>query len=228
MIQEISDYLWIRDVLLCTDGKELIASASDKENFANIIYNISELMQKEDFVLVFNYIIGNIEELVYHYRFDYNKDKEINDNMNYIIGRLNAYKNMSEERKNYLCKSWVKDEFNDRLLPITFRNADNLVDLMQLDVEYITGMLNYSEPFEIENVIEYLSLINLTINRFPDSFKDEDFYKATYNNLEGLKELEILPYNYKCYVKKTIKNLKKVETTNLKEEKKIKIKRKIF
>lgn len=225
MIQEISDYLWIREILICTDTKGLIDAASEKEKFINIIFNISELMQKEDFVLVFDYVQNNIKELICKYRFDYNKDKEINDNMNYIIGRLNDYGKMNAARKDYLCKNWVRTEFNDRQLPLKYRNADNLIELMQLDFEYIIEMLKYNIPFEFNNIIEYISLVNLIIYKFPETFNDEGFYNTTKHNLDELRKSDEFTLDIKNYINKTRKNLKKVEP--IKEEK-IKIKRKIF
>lgn len=189
MIQEISDYLLIRSLLYNSDSEELIEVAKEKDNYIYILNNIYELMQEENFIFVDPHLVTNVEDFIYKYHFDYNRDKEINDKMNYIIGRLNDYKNMSDKRKQFIIDNWVQEESQNRNLPFVYKNLNNLLSLISLDTLYYQGMISIDKPFNIEYVVEYVSIINIIMNRFSESFNDDiEFLEVTRQNLQILKD----------------------------------------
>lgn len=210
MTQEILDYLLIRSLLFNSEPEELIDATSNRENFIYVLDNIYILMQNENFIFMSPNIITNVVELIQKYRFDYNKDKEMNDKMNYIIGRFNDYRNMSEKRKRDIVSRWVQEESENRNLPFCYRTLPNLLGLISLDTAYFQSMISSDESFEVGYVVEYLSLINIIINKYPKCFsEDMDFLAVTRMNLIALqnnkKVFSRTDYNM---LKKTIKKMK--------------------
>lgn len=210
MIQEISDYLLIRSLLYNSDSEELIEVAKEKDNYIYILNNIYELMQEEDFIFVDPHLVTNVEDFIYKYRFDYNRDKEINDKMNYIIGRLNDYKNMSDKRKQFIIDNWVQEESQNRNLPFGYKNLNNLLSLISLDTLYYQGMISIDKPFNIEYVVEYVSIINIIMNRFSESFNDDiEFLEVTRQNLQILKDNKKISKIDSKMIKEALKKVNK-------------------
>lgn len=210
MIQEISDYLLIRSLLYNSDSEELIEVAKEKDNYIYILNNIYELMQEENFIFVDPHLVTNVEDFIYKYRFDYNRDKEINDKMNYIIGRLNDYKNMSDKRKQFIIDNWVQEESQNRNLPFIYKNLNNLLSLISLDTLYYQGMISIDKPFNIEYVVEYVSIINIIMNRFSESFNDDiEFLEVTRQNLQILKDNKKISKIDSKMIKEALKKVNK-------------------
>lgn len=167
-------------------------------------------------------MIDNVSELVQHYRFDYNKNKEINDNVNYIIGRLHDYREMSIDRKKYITDNWIKEELEARGIPPKAIRLEQLLNLLILDESYFRKMLNIREEFVIENLMEYLSLVNLLLNKFPKVFEDNLFLEITKQNCECIKSISKLPRLYSKMVQKILSRLKKEYSADTEVEVKVK------
>ena len=139
MTQEILDYLLIRSLLVNSSSDEIIEQVSDKESFSYFINNVSMLIEEEDFLILSPVLQDRVGDVLYKYRFTYNKEKEFNEQMNYIIGRLQDYHLMSDERKSFIIDSWVENESNVRELPKRYRNINDLLTLISLDTAYLIG-----------------------------------------------------------------------------------------
>lgn len=172
MTQEILDYLLIRSLLVNSSSDEIIEQVSDKESFSYFINNVSMLIEEEDFLILSPVLQDRVGDVLYKYRFTYNKEKEFNEQMNYIIGRLQDYHLMSDERKSFIIDSWVENESNVRELPKRYRNINDLLTLISLDTAYLIGITSM-ENIEVKSIIEYSSLINIIINKFPDVLEND-------------------------------------------------------
>ncbi len=172
MIQEILDYLLIRSTLVNSTSQEIIENTDDKAIFSYLVHAISSLMQQEDFLLVDPSFPEKVSDLIQFYRFDYNQEKDLNSEMNYIIGRLSDYKKMSFNRKQKLIQDWINQETKNRDLP-KYSGKENLLGLISLDGYYFCQMISIQQTFEIENAVEYLSILNIIHNKFPDFFKQD-------------------------------------------------------
>ena len=218
MIQEILDYLLIRNLLYNSDSEELIAVVETKENFVYILDNIYLLMQEENFVFLSPHLVMNVSAFIQKYRFDYNKEKEINDKMNYIIERLNDYRHMSSKRKELVIQDWILQESENRNLPLCYRNLTSVLGLISLDAFYFLNMVSIKEPFQIECLVEYLSIINIIINKFPQCFaEDIKFLEVTRQNLDSLAHNKNIPKVDARMVHRTLKKIRKTYST-LEEE----------
>lgn len=208
MIQEILDYLLIRSLLYNSDADELIEAIKEKEDFTYVLDNIHMLMQEENFIFVAPHLVFNVSELITKYRFDYIKNKELNDKMNDIIGRLNDYKYMSDKRKQYIINNWIEEESNNRNLPLCYRNLTMLLGMISLDTAYFQGMINIDKSFDIGYVIEYVSIINIIMNKFPECFHDNpEFLEITKQNLMILKGNKEISRVDSRMIKRTIKKM---------------------
>lgn len=110
MIQEILDYLLIRSFLINSTEKEIVESVTDEETFSYLLNSIYNLMQDENFVLTSPALYDRVLAFITKYRFDYIKNKEYCEKMNYIIGRLHDYTLMSANRKKDIMYNWVEEE----------------------------------------------------------------------------------------------------------------------
>ena len=221
MTLEIYDYLWIRNVLIAVDTKELVESIVGKEEYMVVVKCISSLMQNEDFLLAYPEAQNKVSDIVQTYRFKYN-DKEIFDDINYIIGRLNDYKNMPNERKNYLVNQFYVQEATNRDLPFMYKQSPDVIKcLIQNDIHTYKDIFCYSAEGEkavqldVFDVLDYVSLTNLMLNQFPNFFEDENYKKPTVHNLEQLSTLKKLPLDISRYIKKTIKKLEPTKQKRL-------------
>ncbi len=222
MIQEILDYLLTRCLLLNSTSQELIDNITDKETFSYVVKNISNLMQKEDFVLIDRSLQEKVSDIIQSHRFDYNKDKELNAEMNYIIGRLQDYKSMSTNRKNMLIYNWIKQETEVRGLPVYYREINILLNLVCYDAFYMKNMLCSSNgQTEIDNVVEYLSLINLILNKYTTFFdENQNLLKLTIENCEIIAEIKKIPKFILKMDKDLLKKLNKNNTLKIEGKKK--------
>lgn len=223
MIQEILDYLLIRSVLLNSTSEEMINTINDTKTFPYIIKNINLLMQQEDFILLDKSLQYKVVDILQKFRFDYIKDKEVNDQMNYIIDRLKTYKEMSYDRKRYLVNEWIKQEAKTRELPWYYHTIKNLVSLISLDMYYFQRMIVTDEPFEIDNVVEYLSLLNIILNKFPDCFQEDKlFLELTREKCKMIKSISGFPKFIRKINKSILKRLNENFEVNEEVNKKVK------
>lgn len=208
-IEETLYYLAVRSLLVNQSSEDLINQIDSEEAYKLYVDNISRIMQEENFIFVSDALVQKVSDLVYHYRFDYIKNKQINDNVNYIIERFHDYKMMSSNRKVTLAKEWMKEEGKNRGLPAKYVNAEDLFSLISLDGYYFQGMINIGEEFAVENIMEYVSLLNLLLNRFSTFFDDNLFLEITKQNCEALKSIPGLPKKYLKMINKILDRINK-------------------
>lgn len=213
MIEEVFNYLIVRSSLTNHTSEELIELVKNKEDYKFFVDNISKIMMEEDFILISDDLIDSVSNLVHHYRFDYNKNKEINDQVNYIIDRLRDYKNMSLKHKIDLSNSWISQERENRGLSAKLATPENLLSMIALDGTYFYSMINIGEEFCIENIMEYLSLLNLLLNRFHAVFEDNLFLEITKQNCKVIQSIPKLPRIYLKMIKKILDRLNKEYST---------------
>ena len=221
MTLETSDYLLIRSLLLKASSDRFIDEIEKRNKFEYIINTTLQLMQEEDFFLVFPEAQNKLYDLLAKLRFKYNKDKELNAKMNSIIEKLNIYKSMSEETKDRLIEEFYYSEYCKRSLTLSLRICDNIRVCISNDFR------NYLElSFKVieENgsikgsIIEldndtfplYLSTINLLVNKFPYEY-DIDAINVNVNNILTVLKANkrSLSFNNRAYLKNTLKTLKK-------------------
>lgn len=210
MIQEILGYLLTRSLLVNSSSDEIVESINNKDEFAYLLNNISSLIEEEDFLIVDTDMQDKVSDLIQKYRFEYNKDKELNETMNYIIGRLHNYKIMDDERKKYIVNNWIETEIKNRELPRQLHNIHDIFYFISLDCSYFMGIMSLA-TMEIKSVCEYSSLINLIINKYPEAFEEDKMLLGVINEtLMNFKNIPLL----RSYEKKMVKNtLSKIDST---------------
>lgn len=209
MIEEAFNYLLTRSLLMSKESNDLINLVDSEEMYKFFVDNISCIMQEEDYILVSDALIERVSDLIYHYRFDYIKNREINEQVNYIIGRLHDYREMSINRRATLCKEWIKEERKNRDLPAKDTTIEGLFSMIALDGEYFHSMINIGEEFMVENITEYLSLLNLLLNRFSQVFEDDLFLEITKQNCESIQSIPKISKVYLKMIKKILRRLDK-------------------
>lgn len=71
-------------------------------------------------------------------------------------------------------------------------------------------MISVNEPFEVHNIVEYASIVNIIMNKFPDCFNEDHlFLEVTRSNLEHLKKIPFLKFRDLKMLKNTINKLNK-------------------
>jgi len=176
---------------------------------------MSDLLEKEDFPLAMESSEKIISDFIQTFRFEYS-DKDINTKTNFIIGKLNEYRVMNTKTKNELVKKFYEKETNDRDLPNIYRNQKEPIDtLIQNDIYTYRDIFcveeNPSKPMEltVTDILDYVSLTNMLISRYPDFFKNDSFKANTIHNLSQLATITALPSNILSNIKKTLKKLDK-------------------
>lgn len=208
MTQEILDYLLIRSLLANSTSEEIINMIENKEIFVYLINSIASLMQQEDFILINHDYQEKVSDIVQSHRFDYNQDKDLNEQMNYIIGRLKEYEAMSFNRKQYLINSWMKQEFKNRGLPWIYQTPETLFCLISLDMKYFQQMIELKE-LKIDNLIEYFSILNIILNKFPNTFSNDPLFLEIHKkNCMMIQEIPQIPHSIQKMNKKIVKKLK--------------------
>lgn len=193
MIHEIFDYLLTRSLLLNCSEQELIDSVDNEETFAYILDNIYNIMQEENYIIISPMLKEKVINFISKYRFDYIKNNNYCEKMNYIIKRVREYNQMSDKRKKDILNNWVEQESNLRGLPKRYQNPRTLFDFIMMDAAYISGMLNIGKEFEISVPIEFASIINIVMNRAPEIFEEEpillEYAKFILGKLQTIKGL---------------------------------------
>lgn len=232
MTQEISGYLLIRSYLMVTPKDTLIKliGESDEEYFKTLIHNIYTIMEKEDFVLMYKEVEEKIDSILLRYRFNYIKNKEINDEMNFIIGKLNQYKNLTVDEIFNKRKEFCKQEFKRRSLPSRLCAPANIENMIMLDgemVALITGLSGETEyVIDLDGILSYLSIVNIMINEQSEYFLNSGVIDESLERISqisvAINDLDDYPKFRKIFMEychKTLKNIKKVQ----KKKSKIKI-----
>ncbi len=219
MIQEILDYLWIRNILLFQEEEIIEDYISKKNKYSDYIQILSRLMQREDLAVVYPEIQDKISKTVNKYRFEYNT-AEINEDINYIVGRLNDYKKMSDTRQKQIIGEFYADEIVDRNMPIIYKNCkEELTTLIGNDFNCFISMYKASDEETGEDIettfqpdmLQYTSLVNILINRFPEFFEEKAFVDVTIMNFMRIKETPKLKGSMYRYVKRTLKELVRIK-----------------
>ena len=233
MIQEIYDYLLIRSHYL-SNKEDLLEECSNKEVYDYTVKNISKLMQEENYLLTSTSIRKNVSDMIQKYRFDFCKSREMCDEVNFVITRLNEYEHMEPGRKRYLVKEWLKKEFKDRNLPYICQIPDLLFSAMANEHCLFMTICGYrfneeTSAYEYDNskeyteqqidIMNYLQLINLLINRYPAFFYDLEHAENVVINLGEIIKYEKSRLQVR-YAKKTLKSFKKLmnDVLEIKEE----------
>ena len=215
MIQEIYDCLLTRAFFINNDDEEIIDSIDSKEAFVYLLERVSKVMQQEDFFLIKKEYQDKLSLVIQEFRFKYN-DASINEDINYIIGRLNDYKSMSDNRKEYLINQFYKNEYAIRNLPKPYQLPCNIDKFMQFDFFTLTQLFFESEDtndngIEIVDLTEFVSFMNILLNKCNEAFQLDEFCDATITNLNRLLDVPNLPLFTLFYIKKTLKNVEKQE-----------------
>ena len=236
MIQEIYDYLWIRNYIPSNTTEAIIEALQiEKDNnhntsYVDIVNALAYLIEREHFLLIDDDFVSKISTIINEFRFDYNKDKVLNEKINYIIERLNDYSKMSDSRKRYLIKDFYKKEIKDRCL--SHRSNRMTIDSCILVdcFGYVSAFFETSEKLSIDDLFGFISTINLIISRYPEFFDSEDKKLIVYNiikeSMEAIVNLSKKDRkNHVCkstldYAKKTLIRLHKLEL----DKNKVKIK----
>ena len=224
MIQEIYDYLLIRSHFLF-DKELLISKCNSKESFKIVVDSISNIMQKEDYFLTSATLQENISDLIQKYRFDFMKCKEINDEVNFIIGRLNEYKSMNPDHKSRLVSEWLHEEYQARNLPYSCKTASTVLNAMANEHSLFMTICGYKlndegndfipvgedgQYIEKElDIFSYLELNNVLISRYPVFFFQEDYIETALYNIDEIIKTGSSKLVLK-YAKSTLKQLKKL------------------
>lgn len=208
MILEISDYLLIRYMFLDCENEDIIKNVNSIETYQPIIKAISSIMQEEDFFLIDDKMPKKIEYLIQKYRFTY-RTKELARETNYIIERLNDYKQLSQSRKNYLIKEWVKKESKERGLPSKYSVMENLTELIVFDAECIMNAKNSGKiNLAGDDAIKYISFFNLIRNKFNIDLNNE-FYTSNILLIDKVAKEKGFSYFARSMAKKSVKSCEK-------------------
>lgn len=208
MIKKVYNYLYVRGFLLAHNSSQLINMGVDENTYKFLVDGISSIMQEENYLLVADELVQRASNLVHHYRFNYNKNKEINDQVNFIIERLRKYRNMSTNHRIELSKEWFEEERKKREIPRRYATPSNLFTMIYLDAFSFSQMIS-TEEFAIVNTMEYLSLINLFFNQFPSIFENPVFLERIKHNCEFLKTLPNVPRIYRKMVNRILDRFSK-------------------
>ena len=215
MTLEIYDYLWIRNVLIALEAEDLLDNITNQEEYTFVVKCISNLLKEEDFPLAFPKSQSKIEKIIEKHRFEY-ADKALTQDINSIICKLNEYKSMSFEKKNNLVNKFYNDEITARKLAFTYsRSIETINCLIQNDIHTYRSIfcadINENEPVELTvmDILDYASLTNLIMAKYPDFFEKEHYTKNTINNLSQLATIKAIPFDIKTSIKKTLKELSK-------------------
>ena len=156
------------------------------------------------------------------------------DEVNFVITRLNEYEHMAPGRKRYLVKEWLKKEFKDRNLPYICQIPDLLFSAMSNEHCLFMTICGYrfneeTATYEYDNskeyteqqidIMNYLQLINLLMNRYPAFFYDLEHAENVVINLGEIIKYEKSRLHVR-YAKKTLKSFKKLmnDVLEIKEE----------
>lgn len=214
MTLEIYSYLLIRNVLISFDSKTINENIRTHEEYTNIIKGLSELMKYEDFALVSSNLSDKILDIVQYHRFKFD-NKEILDDINNIIQKINQYRTMDINKKIDLLTEFYEKESKKRNLPAKYANSVPLINsLIEDDIYTYKAIFKCYETGEVKHlaldeydIISYNSLINLINYEEPDFFTNEVVRDNTINILKQISSVRRLNHNIRDNIKETIQNL---------------------
>lgn len=216
MTQEIYDYLWIRNVLMGLDVQALASNIEHIEEYRFVLKCMADLLEHEPFPLVIPASLEKISDFIQIFRFKF-RDEDISIKTNFIIEKLNQFKTMNPADKNLSIRLFYEQESKDRKLPFLYQNSKEVIDcLMQSDIHIYRDIMyhdnnTYIEPVPLTetDIIDYISLTNLIMTRYPSFFENENSIDKSINNLKQLVTIKALPLIIKSYIKKTLRRLEK-------------------
>jgi len=216
MTQEIYGYFLIRSTIMNNEKEALINAYSDKGSFAYFIQNVAKLIEEDDFFLTSQELVERAEAVLYEYRFKYNKDKEINDDMNKIINKFREYKNMSIKETSIRYRNWLQKEGKLRGVPKIFSTPDLIYDSISKDFTNMTVIISTNGTLYPNDLLDYIMNVNYIANKFPVILLEDQIRDNIILNLEiTLEEAKKILFAYsirgyilKKYIKDTINNLK--------------------
>ena len=246
--QEIYDYLWIRQSLILEDHSKLTKCLNKRENFKRYIKCVSNLLKRENLLIVYDGLEKYVSDTINAHRFEFN-DKEINIDLNYIIGRCNDFRAMPEDERKKLARTFMDEEIKDRGLPNIYKHYENDVsqmmiqDLDNMEEMFITARDDYNinVVFEGEDddnsylayesqkegetpekwepyLLSYTSFINLIMNRFPEYFEQNGYIEIALMQYLKLFNKEKMDFRTGRYVTKAFNKLVKLKEKQLDEE----------
>ena len=240
MTLEIYDYLLIRSFFAKATidyNLEDLDEEFAREDFYNTLVSINALMDKEAYFIVIPDALIDVEKILERYRFKYMKDKDITNEINQIIIKINTYKKILEKDKKKMAKVWYDEEIKDRVLPRKYQREDYIIGFLVYDYVFAKTILRpfdseifneqvtfdtYQGQKNINNVIPFLSVINLMFSRFPQFIEKYVDIDAIISRLHAITQMENITLEELKYMKATIKNIHKVtKKMNLEERNKI-------
>ena len=226
MIQEIYVYLLIRHCFINSSTEEMETWIDNKKIFDNVLKKVVAIMQMEDFFLISDTVMNNLECFIQNNRFKY-VDKDSVSDINYLISRLNYFKNLSDDKRESLINEFCRKEYDIRNLPRNFQSYSNVYEFISFD---LANFMNIFPPDELRNggeenkivtdLTSFISTINLLVSLCPNDLiefeEDDQTISQLLEVLNKLLNAPRLPHFYLSYIKKTVNNLKKAQKGKIK------------
>ncbi len=198
----------IKEKLLTYEVSDLLECYADEDSFKDFILGLGYLLDDdEDFLKFIPIFIDDIESFLAAKRFTIT-DKELIQQINSIICRLNMLKNDSFEEQlvdavNYIDKQnqWRGQKF---------KSVEMLTDSMIADMDIIMALLDDEEASHLANNMFFLASTNYFVQAVPELY-DEDLVKFSLDKCDIIaKKSKLFDAKTKQYVKKTKEKLRKV------------------
>lgn len=214
IIEEVYRYLLVRNYLITNTLEELVTDINRKDIYDKCVQDVSYLMQRENMILVLPGIFEKVDRMIKDYRFDYS-DKNNIDDVNFIVARLNEYKQKQKDEVK-LAKDSINfflEEFRDRDLSLYYANhKEKIVEMIAEDFNIFSSFASGREDGPLEVHIDYFaSTVNLLLTRFNEFFHETEITPYLIEILKDAKSAKDMPFISKCYVSRTLNRLKKME-----------------
>lgn len=221
MIQEIYNYLYTKSLLL---EKEvlLVDDGNEEKNLSDNLLSILNVLTLEPYFADREDTRKMLSSFIQKYRFSFPNNTKIKVSFNELIKVINEHQAQDKKTTNKEKKQWLESEYKDRCLPKKFRNEKTMIEFVRADAELFMNMSGFYcfdgvnfEPvpkllFNNLDVVEYLGLMNLMINREPRYFSTKEridlLMEHCYSFSKGEKNVTVLNY-----IKRTIRNLKRID-----------------
>lgn len=173
MIQEILDYLLIKNELLTLSIEDILSKLDDEQLLEKYCRLISKMSKEEDFLYTNDGLIEKVQSIIHEKRFSCKHSKEIVDNMNELLDYVHNYKKLTNDEKILIRQKWLKEEKENRKLPLRnlpgFYRISDIYDLITKDYECLIRLSpeNFFSPFI---KLHQLSTINWVCTKYPKFF----------------------------------------------------------
>lgn len=174
----LNDLLLTKILLINDDSTKIISSISDSDNFKTKLDVLDWLLDNEESLFLlsdyssFN-ITNNVLDLINEYRFLY-RDKDILNQCNNILGKINCIKALPIEEKESLIEKYVIEQ--EMVRNILFDdNVDELLLSMVLDASFYFGQIKGYLDGDFKNCVLLLGSINYFLNCYPELFTNDEF-----------------------------------------------------